>query len=100
MDFFTSPPTTWSSIRTPALSRLPGALQTCSSMVDGVIPGLLAYAARADWPGVEFLLLRDSRHAICMCRSRSGLVDRGGGERILVVWIFKHGRHYSVGEAI
>jgi hypothetical protein len=33
-------------------------------MVDGVIPGVLAYAARADWSGLEFLLLRDSRHAI------------------------------------
>jgi hypothetical protein len=27
-------------------------------------------------------------------------VDRGGGKRFLVVWIVKHGGHYSVGEAI
>jgi hypothetical protein len=33
-------------------------------MDDGVIPGVLAYAARADWSGLEFPLLRDSRHAI------------------------------------
>lgn len=40
------------------------SLQACSSRDDGVIPGVLAYAAGADWPGLEFLLLRDSRHAI------------------------------------
>jgi hypothetical protein len=60
----TSPPPTCPSIRTPALSRLLRALQRCSSMDDGVIPGVLAYAARADWSGLEFPLLRDSRHAI------------------------------------
>lgn len=31
-------------------------------MDDGVIPEVLAYAARADWSGLEFPLLRDSRH--------------------------------------
>lgn len=33
-------------------------------MADGVIPGFLAYAAGADWSGLEFPLLRDSRHVI------------------------------------
>ncbi|KAN0090350.1 hypothetical protein V8E51_018929 [Hyaloscypha variabilis] len=61
---WTSHPPSCPWIRAPALSRLLRALQACSRRVDGVIPGVLADAAGADWAGLEFLLLRDSRHAI------------------------------------
>jgi len=37
---------------------------------DGVIPGVLAYAPGADWPRREFLLLKDSRHAIACAEVR------------------------------
>ena len=62
VDFQTSYPPSCPWTRTPALSRLLRALQQFNSMDDGVIPGVLAYAARADWSGLEFPLLRDSRH--------------------------------------
>ena len=61
---WTSHPPSCPWIRAPALSRVLRAHQARSSMVEGVIPGVLAYAAGADWSGPEFLLLRDSRHAI------------------------------------
>jgi len=64
VDFQTSCPPSCPWTRTPALSRLLRALQQFNSMDDGVIPGVLAYAARADWSGLEFLLLRDSRHTV------------------------------------
>ena len=78
LDSWTSRPSSCPSIRVPALSRLLRALQACSSMDDGVIPGVLAYAAGSDWPGPEFLLLRDSRHAIAC--AEAGLDWWVGGE--------------------
>lgn len=51
---------------------------------DGVIPGVLAYAPGADWPRREFLLLKDSRHAIACAEVRldCGMGGRGGFELV------------------
>lgn len=74
--------------------------QSCSSIFDGLIPGVLAYAARADWSGLEFSLLRDNRHAVAyaeMCLY--WWIWEGGG--VLVGWLSrKGGRHDAECEAI
>ncbi|KAH7346762.1 hypothetical protein BKA65DRAFT_585821 [Rhexocercosporidium sp. MPI-PUGE-AT-0058] len=53
-----------------------------------VIPGALAYGPGADWPKLEFLLLRDSRHAIACAEVSLDWWDRGrGGFEVVVVGI-------------
>jgi hypothetical protein len=85
-----------SPIRVPVLLRLPRALPKLAKGVhDGVIPGLLAYAAGADWSGLEFLLLRDSRHTIACAEVDWHWWIADGGERISHSLDF-FSRHYAV----
>lgn len=46
-----------------------------------MIPGILAYAADADWSGLEFPLLRDSRHAIACAEVDLDWSDGREGQR-------------------
>lgn len=57
----------------------PRSPKICSSILNEFILEALADADQADWSGFEFLLLRDSPHAVCMCRQR--LVLAGNGQR-------------------
>jgi hypothetical protein len=55
-----------------------------------VIPGVLAYAAGADWSRLEFLLLSDSRHDIACAEVGLDWLDMGvEGKEVLVGWSFQ-----------
>ena len=58
------------------LSGMSSIARTCSRHLSPLgIPGVQADGAGADWCGLEFPLLRDSRHANHMCRD--GIVLAG-----------------------
>lgn len=59
-----------------------------------MIPGVLAYAAGVDWSGLEFLLLRDSRHAIAYAEVEWYWWIGEGGQRNPHSLDFS--RHYAV----